>query len=109
MTQIDERTGINILSPIIGPKAAREILRHYDMGEIWHLDRRSLLRMRYIGPRKAQAILALPALLRCMVQEPVEGLSVSCSKDVFDLYHLRLASVCGHNLYDTALTGNQIL
>jgi DNA repair protein RadC len=93
MTRNDDRTGVTILSPIIGHKAAREVLRHYGISDILHLDRQSLLRMRHVGPRKAEAILALPKLFRQLVYEPAEGLSVSCSKDVYDLFRARLLSL----------------
>jgi DNA repair protein RadC len=88
----ENRPGMLALSPIIGYRAAREIMRHYSIGDLLHLDRQSLLRMRHIGPRRAEAILALPRLLKQLVFEPAEGVTVSCSRDVFDLFRFRLAS-----------------
>ena len=84
---------IKILSPIIGRRAAQEVLRHYGMADILHLDRQSLLKMRHIGPRRAEALLVLPRLLQQLVCEPVEDVSISCSRDVYDLYRLRMASL----------------
>jgi len=88
----DNRIHIRTLSPIIGRRAAQEVLSLYGISEILHLDRKSLLKMRHIGPRRADAILALPKLFEQLVYEPAEGLPVSCSKDVYDLFRLRLAS-----------------
>ncbi|MGD8353075.1 MAG: JAB domain-containing protein [Pseudomonadota bacterium] len=84
---------MSILSPIIGRRAAREVLRHHGLADIPHLDRQSLLKMRHIGPRRAEALLALPRLLQQLAVLPVEDMSISCSRDVFDLYRLRLASL----------------
>jgi DNA repair protein RadC len=92
MTRNDDRIGVMTLSPIIGRRAASEVLRHHGISDILHLDRQSLLRVRHIGPRKAEAILALPKLLQQLVYEPTEGTSVSCSKDVYDLFRFRMAS-----------------
>lgn len=89
----NDRTGVRALSPIIGRRAANEVLRHYGINDILHLDRQSLLKMRYIGPRKAEAILALPKLFQQLIYEPTDGLSVSCSKDVYDLFRFRLVSL----------------
>jgi DNA repair protein RadC len=93
MTRDDDRTGVTTLSPIIGHRAAREVLRHCSINDILHLDKQRLLRMRHIGPRRAEAILALPKLLQQLVYEPTEGLSISCSKDVYDLFRSRLVSL----------------
>jgi len=93
MTRKDDKTGVTALAPIIGHRAALEILRHCGISDILHLDRQSLLRMRHIGPRRAEAILALPKLFQQLVYEPTEGFSVSCSKDVYDLFRSRLVSL----------------
>ena len=88
----DNRIHIRTLSPIIGRRAAQEVLSLYGISEILHLDRKSLLKMRHIGPRRADAILALPKLFEQLACVPNEGLPVSCSRDVYDLFRLRLAS-----------------
>jgi DNA repair protein RadC len=88
----DDLTEISPLCPIIGRKAAQEIMRHYEIRDILHLDRHSLLKMPHIGPRKAAAILALPKLLEQLAYTPPEGQSISCSKDVYELFRFRLAS-----------------
>ena len=88
----DEPTDLTSLSPIIGRRAAQEILRQYDIADLPYLDRRSLLKMQHIGPKRAEAILALPKLLQKLACEPTEGLSISCSRDVYDLFRHRLAS-----------------
>lgn len=106
----DDPTDITPLSPIIGRKAAREIMRHYDISDILHLDKHSLLKMRYIGPRKAAAILALPKLLEQLAYTPTEGQSISCSKDVYDLFRFRLASAPSEQFIVLTLnTRNRIL
>ncbi len=69
MTRNDNTMGVMTLSPLIGRRAAREVLRHYGISDILHLDRQSLLRMRHIGPRRAEAILALPKLIQQLVYE----------------------------------------
>jgi DNA repair protein RadC len=84
---------IKILTPIIGHRAAREVLSHYRIADIPHLDRRRLLQMPYIGPRRAEALLTLPRILQQLALEPVEGLYISCSRDVYDLFRLRLATL----------------
>lgn len=110
MSRNGDRSGVAILTPIIGRRAAREVLLRYGMNDILHLDRKSLLDMRHIGPRKAEAILALPKLLQQLVMEPTEGLSVSCSRDVFDLFRFRLAPLPREQfLVLTLNTRNQIL
>ena len=110
MTRKDDHTGVMTLSPIIGRRAAREVLRHYGISDILHLDRKSLLRMRHIGPQKAEAILALPKLLQQLAYKPTEGLSVSCSKDVYDQFRFRLASLTReHFTVLTLNTRNRIL
>ena len=93
MAPRQNRKGMLALSPIIGLKAAREVMRHCNIEDILHLDRQSLLRMRHIGPRRADAILSLPGLFQQLVLEPAEGVTVSCSRDVFDLFRFRLASL----------------
>jgi len=106
----DNRIHIRTLSPIIGRRAAQEVLSRYGISDILHLDRQRLLKMPHIGPRRADAILALPKLLEQLAHEPTEGLSVSCSKDVYDLFRLRLASSQReHFLVLTLNTRNQIL
>lgn len=110
MAKSDDRIYLTPLSSIIGRRAAREIMLHYDISDIFHLDRQSLLKMRHIGPRRADAILALPKLLQRITSEPIEGLSVSCSKDVFELFRLRLASSLKEQFMTLTLnTRNQIL
>jgi len=93
MARGDDPKNIMALSPIIGHRAAREVLRYYGIGDILHLDRQSLLRIRHIGPKRAEAILALPRLLQKLAYEPTEGLSISCSKDVYDLFRFRLSTL----------------
>lgn len=110
MAHSDSQTEVTPLSPIIGRKAASEIMRLYDISDILHLDKQSLLKMQHIGPRKAEAILALPKLLQQLVCKPVEGLSISCSKDVYDLFRFRLASSPNEQFMELTLnTRNRIL
>jgi len=39
----------------------------------------------------AEALLVLPRLLQQLACEPVEDVSISCSRDAYDLYRLRMA------------------
>lgn len=110
MTRIEDKEGVKILAPLLGHRAACEILRDYSICDILHLDRQRLLRIRHIGPRKADVILALPNLLRQMVNRTSEGVSVSCSKDVYNLFHLRLSCLAKEEfLVLTLNTRNRIL
>ena len=93
MSPDDPGTAMVGLSSIIGRRAARQFLGRYSISDIPHLDRRTLLGIRHIGPVRADAIMALPELLRQLVGERTRGFSVSSSREVYDLYHLRLASL----------------
>ncbi len=81
---------MKVLSPLIGNRAAAEALARHTLSDLICLDRRSLLRMTHIGPKKAEAILALPKLLERISTLPADGITVSCSKDVFDFFRHRL-------------------
>jgi DNA repair protein RadC len=83
---------LHTLASIIGRRAAEEALSRHTLPELMYLDRRSLLRMRHLGPRKADAIQVLPELLEFLSSAPVEGFSVSCSRDVYDLYRRRIGA-----------------
>ena len=110
MTRIEDKEGVKILTPLLGHRAACEMLRYYSVSDILHLDRRRLLKLRHVGPRKADVILALPNLLRQLVNRSSEGVSVSCSKDVFNLFRLRLSCLAKEEFLVLTLdTRNQIL
>jgi len=81
---------IEALSNVIGRKAAEGALVRHSIADLVYLDRNSLLELAFIGPRKADAIQALPGLLERLTDRHVEGRSVSCSRDIYDLYRLRL-------------------
>lgn len=78
------------LAPVIGRRAAAEALAGHTLQDLMCLDRPSLLRMAHIGPKKADTILALPKLLERLSTFPVDGSSVSCSQDVYDLFRHRV-------------------
>lgn len=104
------RSGINNLAPIIGREAAREIERHHDINQLLSMDRRSLLKIRHIGPRRAEAILSLPRIFRQLANTPLEGHSVSCSSDVYRLFETRLGTLAKeHFIVLTLNTRNVIL
>jgi DNA repair protein RadC len=106
----EQRASIRNLAPIIGRKAAEEILRHHDLARLLSLDRRSLLEIRHVGPRKAEAILSIPRILRQLASTPVEGCSVSCSSDVYRLFEARLGILAKeHFMVLTLNTRNIIL
>lgn len=110
MPRDPNRETLKVLAPFIGQRAASELLRHYTISDIMHLDRKSLLKVNHIGPGRADTILALPNLLHQLVSRPTEGLSVSCSKDVYDLFRLRFAALTREQfLVLTLNTRNRIL
>lgn len=86
MTKTEHRNDLSVLTSVIGRKAATAALIRYSLSDLVCLDRQSLLKLAYIGPRKADAIQAIPDLLERISICPVESLSVSCSRDVYDLY-----------------------
>ena len=90
MTKTENQKDFNALASVIGRKAAAEALTRHSLSELTYLDRRSLLKMTHIGPRKADAIQALPDLLERIAICPVGGFSVTCSRDVYDLYRQRM-------------------
>jgi len=81
---------LKALAPVIGRRAAAEALARHTLSDLVCLDRHSLLQMAHIGPKKADAILALPKLLERISTLPVDGFTVSCSQDVYDLYRYRV-------------------
>jgi DNA repair protein RadC len=81
---------VKALAPVIGRGAAVEVLARYSLSELVCLDRPTLLRIARIGPRRADAILSLPVLLERLSSLPVDGSSVSCSQEVYDLYRHRV-------------------
>ncbi len=93
MSASKDTPGMAALSTVIGRRAAKEVLSRYRLSDLLYLDKRSLVTMRYIGPRRAETILALPKLLHQMVCKPTEGLSISCSQDVYELYRFRMAAL----------------
>ncbi|MDF1536545.1 MAG: JAB domain-containing protein [bacterium] len=107
---MQQRSGIRNLIPIIGRKAAEEFLRRHELKDLLSLDRKTLLRIRHVGPRRAEAILSLPKIFRQLASAPVEGRSVSCSGDVYRLFEARLGTlVKEHFLVLTLNTRNIIL
>lgn len=110
MTRRKDRAALITLTSLLGGRAAREFLRHHAIGDLLHLDRKTLLKMRHIGPSRADAILALPDLLRQIVDRPTEGLVVSCSKDVYDLFRFRFSCLSREQFMVLTLnTRNRIL
>jgi DNA repair protein RadC len=97
------------LSPLIGPRAAAEALSRHTLSDLLCLDRRSLLRMAHIGSKKAEIILALPGLLERVSTLPADGSSVSCSKDVYDLFHQRLGRHPREHFITLALNSRNII
>ncbi len=77
---------LQLLSTVLGCKAAREVLKKYPLSILFNVDRRSLLALPNIGPSRAETILALPRLLERMGHKFNYGRSVSCSREVFDIY-----------------------
>jgi DNA repair protein RadC len=90
MSKLNRDRDVRALAPIIGRKAAKEALDRYSFSDLVLLDRDSLLNLAYIGPRKADAIQVLPELIELLSESRVEDHSVSCSRDVYDLYRHRL-------------------
>jgi len=81
---------LRTLASIIGRRAAAEVLSRYTLSELAYIQRGSLLGLPHIGPRKADAILALPKLLERLYFLPADGATVSCSRDIYELFRSRL-------------------
>jgi DNA repair protein RadC len=100
---------LRTLAPVIGIKAAREALTRHPLADLVFLDRASLLKMAHIGPRKADAIQALPELLELIFDSHVEGRSVSCSCDVYDLYRFRLSGSLKEQFFVLTLNSRNVI
>ena len=75
-----------LLRFLIGPRAAKEALNLYSLGDLLRADRKSLMQILHMGPVRADTILALPRLLE-LVSTPRTGEKIiSCSRDIFDLF-----------------------
>lgn len=81
---------MDLLAAVIGRKAAREVLLRHSLGSLSMIERRMLLTLPHVGPRRAGAILALPRLLEALARGTVPSAPMTCSRDVFSLYRLRL-------------------
>ena len=107
------KTGANrdlrILASVIGHRAAREALVKHSLCELVLLDRNSLLKLTYIGPRKADAILALPGLVERLSDNVAEGHCISCSRDVYDLYRVRLGRSFKEQFYVLTLNCRNVI
>lgn len=82
-------TEIHLLQPLVGRRAAEEILARYPLSRLLMVDREMLMKIHQVGPRRAATILSLPRLMEHMGHGNEEGLSVTCSRDVFDLFRYR--------------------
>jgi len=110
MIRNDNREAVKILTLFIGQRAALALLRRYTLSDLIYLDRKSLMEVNHIGTRRADTILALPELLNQLANRPAKGLSVSCSKDVYDLYQLRFSTLTREQFMVLTLnTRNRIL
>ncbi len=109
MTRPHPLSGIRNLTPIIGRKAAEEVLHHHELKDLLTLDRKTLLGMKYVGPRRAEAILSLPRILRQLASTPVEGSSVSCSDDVYKLFEARLGTLVKEHFMVLTLNSRNII
>lgn len=100
---------LKTLAPVIGSRAAKEALIRHSLSDLVFLDRDSLLKLAFIGPRKADAIQALPELLDRLSDNHVEGRSVSCSRDVYDLYRLRLGRSLKEQFFVLTLNSRNVI
>jgi len=100
---------LKVLAPIIGRKAAAEVLSRYTLSDLVCLQRGTLLKLPHIGPRKADAILALPGLFERLSFFPVEGVTVSCSRDVYDLFRRRIGRHSREQFLSLALNSRNII
>jgi len=100
---------LKALAPIIGRKAAEEILSRYTLSDIACLGRGTLLKLPHIGPKKADAILALPKLFQRFFLFPVEGMTVSSSRDVYDLFRPRIGMHLREHFLALALNSRNII
>ncbi len=109
MTRMHQRSGIRNLTPIIGCKAAEEVLRHHELKDLLTLDRKTLLEMKHIGPRRAEALLSLPKIFRQLASAPMEGSSISCSGDVYRLFEARLGILAKEHFMVLTLNSRNII
>ncbi|HDL53743.1 MAG TPA: DNA repair protein RadC [Proteobacteria bacterium] len=81
-----EMRELGVLRSFIGHRAAEAVLTRYSMAELLRADRKSLMEVRFMGPSKANAILALPRLLDLVSVPRTGGRVISCSRDIFELF-----------------------
>ena len=105
MNENDLRT----LAFVIGRRAAEEVLSRYTLPELAYIQRGSLLKLPRIGPRKADAILALPKLFERLSFLPADGATVSSSRDVYELFRSRLGSHHREHFLVLALNSRNII
>lgn len=109
MKQSEKNRDMITLSNVIGPKAAKEALTRHSLPDLVFLDRHSLLQLAHIGPKKADVIQALPELLERLSDNHAEGRSVSCSREIFDIYRLRLGRSPKEQFYVLTLNSRNVI
>ncbi|UCF31440.1 MAG: DNA repair protein RadC [bacterium] len=82
-------TEIVLLQPLVGRRAAEELLARYPLSQVLRADRSTLMEICQVGPKRAAAILSLPRLLEHLGKGSEGGPSISCSRDVFELFRYR--------------------
>jgi DNA repair protein RadC len=109
MKNLETDRDLRTLAPVIGRRAAEEALTRHSLFDLIFLDRDSLLNLAFIGPTRADAIQALPELLERLSRKYVEGCSVSCSRDVYDLYRLRLGRSLKEQFFVLTLNSRNVI
>jgi len=84
---------IRLLEPIVGRAAARELLSTNSLCDLFRFDRNGLLKVPHVGPVRASAILALPKLLERIELRSGDRRTITCSRDIFDLFRFRTGAL----------------
>ncbi len=100
---------LKALATIVGRRAAEEILSRYTLSDLACLTRNTLLKMPYIGLKKADSIIALPTLFQRFSFFPVEGITVSTSRDVYELFRPRIGRHLRERFLSLALNSRNII
>ncbi len=83
------RQELCVLKSLIGHRAAETVLSRYSLTELLRTDRKSLMDVRYMGPSRANIILALPRLLEIVSTPRTGDRIISCSRDIFELFRFK--------------------
>ena len=81
---------LELLEPILGRRAAENLLARFTLLQILQTDENILQKVPLVGPSTTRAIKALPRLFEICCRSENRLGTISSSKDVFDLYRFRM-------------------